>query len=247
MRILCFLTVLLFTSCNGQTFQETMKTVNKTLEDVGATGGLTTSEVASGLKEALVVGTGEAVDLSSVTNGFYKNPRLFIPFPAEAAKVKEVATSVGLASQVTKFEETLNRAAEEAVKSAKPIFVNAITSMSIEDAFGLLKGGDNAATEYLKRKTTASLIASFEPKVAAATNKVELTKYWNPLAGAYNKTLLFTGGEQINPDLNRYVTERAIDGLFLLIAEEEKSIREDPAARVSDLLRKVFGSSAAQN
>ncbi len=222
-----------------------METVNRTINEAGG-GALTTSEVVSGLKEALVVGTGEAVDVGSKTNGFYKNPKLYIPFPPEAQKVKNTALSLGLTSQVTQFEETLNRAAEEAVKSAKPIFVNAITSMTIEDAFGLLQGGDNAATEYLKRKTTASLINSFEPKVQEAVNKVELTKYWNPLASAYNSTTTLTGGSPINPDLTQYVTERAIDGLFILIAEEEKSIRENPAARVTAILERVFGSPEAR-
>jgi len=245
MRILILPLLIILSACSSQTFKDTMETVNRTLNEAGG-GALSTSEVVSGLKEALVVGTGEAVDVGSKANGFYQNPKLYIPFPPEAQKVKSTALNLGLVSQVTQFEETLNRAAEEAVKSAKPIFVNAITSMTIEDAFGLLQGGDNAATEYLRRKTTASLISTFEPKVQAAVNKVELTKYWNPLASAYNTTTTLTGGSQINPDLTQYVTERAIDGLFVLIAEEEKSIRENPAARITAILERVFGSPEAR-
>ena len=115
----------------------------------------------------------------------------------------------------------------------------------MEDAFGLLKGGDNAATEYLRRKTSAELFNKFQPKVDQAVNQVELTKYWNPLANAYNSATQLTGGEKVDPDLTEYVTNRSIDGLFKLIADEEKQIRENPAARVSDLLKKVFGSDQA--
>jgi hypothetical protein len=132
------------------------------------------------------------------------------------------------------------------VKEAQPIFVDAITSMTIEDAFGLLKGGDNAATEYLKRKTSDQLFNTFEPKVQNAVNEVELTKYYNPLASAYNQATAITGGEEINPDLTKYVTQGSIDGLFVLIAEEEKEIRENPAARITDLLERVFGSEEAK-
>ncbi len=244
MRKFIPLLALLLFSCSQQELQRTLESANEVLN--GSQGSLTTGEVTSGLKEALVKGTDYAVDFSGVKDGFYKNPRLFIPFPEEAEKVKETALKLGLDNQVTKFEETLNRAAEQAVQEAKPIFVNAITSMTVEDAFGLLKGGDNAATEYLRRKTSAELFSKFEPKVSNAVNQVELTKYWNPLANAYNTATQFTGGEKVDPDLTEYVTNRSIDGLFKLIADEEKQIREDPAARVTDILKKVFGSEAAQ-
>ena len=242
-KFIPFLAIILL-GCSQQELQRTIDSANEVLN--GPQGSLTTSEVTSGLKEALVKGTDYAVDFSGVRDGFYKNPRLFIPFPEEAEKVKEVALNLGLNNQVNKFEETLNRAAEQAVQEAKPIFVNAITSMTVEDAFALLKGGDNAATEYLRRKTSAELFSKFEPKVSNAVNQVELTKYWNPLANAYNTATQLTGGEPVDPDLTEYVTNRSIDGLFKLIADEEKEIREDPAARVTDLLKKVFGSEAAK-
>lgn len=240
-----FFAVLLFVSCSQQQMQRTLGTVNDVL--YGDQNALTSGEVASGLKEALVKGTNYAVDLSGVKDGFYKNPRLFIPFPEEAEKVKDAALKLGLSNQVNKFEETLNRAAEQAVKEAKPIFVNAITSMTVEDAFGLLKGGDNAATDYLRRKTSGELYNKFEPKVSQAVNQVELTKYWDPLASAYNTSTAFTGGQKVEPNLTEYVTNKSIDGLFKLIADEEKNIRENPAARVTDLLKKVFGSNEANS
>lgn len=244
MRKFIPLVAIVLLGCSQQEIQRTLGGVNDVLS--GDQGSLSTGEVASGLKEALVKGTNYAVDFSGVKDGFYKNPKLFIPFPAEAEKVKEAALKLGLDSQVNKFEETLNRAAEQAVKEAKPIFVNAITSMTVEDAFGLLKGGDNAATDYLRRKTSAELFSKFEPKVKDAVNQVELTKYWNPLANAYNTATKFTGGDKVEPDLTEYVTNRSIDGLFKLIADEEKNIRENPGARATDLLKKVFGSDQAK-
>jgi hypothetical protein len=145
-------------------------------------------------------------------------------------------------SQVEKFETTLNRAAEEACKEALPIFKEAILTMSIQDAFGILNGGDGAATSYLKSKTTTALTSAFRPKVDAAISKVELTKYWDPMADKYNIAMGVTGGEKINSDLNAFVTDRAIVGLFTMVAKEENKIRKDPLARVTDILQKVFGS-----
>lgn len=217
--------------------------VNEAAQEVllGETpAALTNGEVIAGLKEALKVGANKAVDISSVTDGFYKNPALFIPFPEEAQKVKDIALDVGLGNQVDNFERTLNRAAEEAARQAAPIFVNVITGMTIQDGFNILNGPENAATEYLKSKTTPELSTKLSPVVSQAIDKVELTKYWEPLITKYNTVTMFTGGEEINPDLEAYVTERAIDGLFVHIAAEEKSIREYPEARITDILKKVF-------
>ena len=141
-----------------------------------------------------------------------------------------------------KFELTMNRAAENAAKEAVPIFVNAIRGMTVADGFTILRGGEHAATNFLKERTTAELTSKFRPIVENATKQVALTSYWNPLAGAYNKTLLFTGSEAVDPDLDAYVTQKAIDGLFVLVAQEEQKIRQDPMARTSDLLRRVFGA-----
>ncbi|MFM7594626.1 MAG: DUF4197 domain-containing protein [Flavobacteriales bacterium] len=203
---------------------------------------LTNEEVIRGLKEALTVGIKNSVDSSSVLDGFLKNPEIRLPFPPDAIKVKEKAISLGMQGQVDKFETTLNRAAEEAVKEALPIFKNAILNMSIQDGFSILKGGNGAATKFLKDKTSDSLAVAFLPKVKNATSKVQLTSYWNPIITKYNAAVTLTGGEKINPDLDAYVTQLAIQGLFKLVEKEENKIRKDPGARVTDLLMKVFSS-----
>jgi hypothetical protein len=203
---------------------------------------LTNEEVVSGLKEALTVGITNSVNLTSITDGFLKNSEIRLPFPQDAIKVREKAIEWGLQGQVDKFETTLNRAAEEAAKEALPIFKNAITGMSLQDGFAVLKGGNGAATKFLKDNTTNQLIAAFAPKVKAAIENVKLTEYWNPIVKKYNTTAVFSGWEQVNPDLDKYVTQLAIDGLFKMVEKEENKIREDAGARVTELLQRVFGS-----
>jgi hypothetical protein len=178
----------------------------------------------------------------SALDGFWKNDRIRIPFPAEAEKMKGTLTSIGMSKQVEEFELTMNRAAEEAAKEALPVLRDAVTGMSVGDGFTILKGGDNAATNYLRDKTTAQLTERFGPIVERATQKVVLTSYWTPLANGYNKAGALTGQKAVDPDLDAYVTQKAIAGLFVLIAEEEARIRKDPLARTSDLLRRVFGN-----
>jgi hypothetical protein len=222
---------------------EAVKEAASTLNTgTSTTPSLTNSEVISGLKEALTVGIQNSVNLTSVTDGFLKNEAIRLPFPQDALKVKQKALDWGLGAQVEKFETTLNRAAEEATKEALPIFKDAILNMSISDGFSILNGGDGAATRFLKDNTTSKLVAAFSPKVKEAISKVKLTEYWNPIITKYNNAMSLTGGEKINPDLNQYVTERAISGLFQMVEKEENKIRKDPAARVTDLLSKVFGS-----
>lgn len=207
-----------------------------------STPALTNDEVISGLKEALNIGIKNSVDLTSVQDGFLGNAEIRLSFPEDAIKVKEKALSWGLDNQVEKFETNLNRAAEEATKEALPIFKDAILGMSISDGFSILNGGEGAATRFLKDRTTAQLVTAFSPKVEAAISKVKLTDYWEPIINKYNGAMTLTGGEKINPDLNEYVTERAITGLFLMVEKEENKIRQDPIARVTSLLQKVFGS-----
>ncbi|MCW3071689.1 MAG: hypothetical protein JWO44_1579 [Bacteroidetes bacterium] len=232
-------------SCNSQDLKKIGKSAADAANDVlktnssGTSTPLSNEEVINGLKDALTVGTNNSTAFASKLDGYYKNPALFIPFPEEAQKVKDYAMKAGLGAQVDKFEMTLNRAAEEAAKDAAPVFINAVKGMSIGDGFAILKGADNAATQYLKDKTTAELILKFSPIVQKAIDKVELTKYWNPLITNYNKVPFV---QKQNPDLTAYVTDRAIQGLFKLIADEELKIRKDPVARVTDLLKKVFGS-----
>ncbi len=232
--------VFVVTACD---VNKALSEVNKAVDTYGGTGGtgtgLTSGEIVNGLKDALTQGTNKSTAKASAVDGFYKNPRLFISFPPAAQKVKDWALKVGMKNQVDKFEETLNRAAEEAVKGAAPIFIDAIKTMTITDGLTILRGTDTAATHYLREKCTAPLNTKFKPTVHNATEKVQLTKYWTPLTTAYNK---IPGHTPVNTDLDQYVTDRAIDGLFKLIGDEETQIRVNPAARASDILKKVFGS-----
>jgi len=203
---------------------------------------LTNDEVISGLKEALSVGIKNSVNLTSITDGFLKNDAIRLPFPPDAQKVKDKALEWNLNGQVDKFETTLNRAAEEATKEALPIFMDAIKNISVQDGFAILNGGDGAATKFLKNQTTAKLVTAFAPKVKEATSKVKLTDYWNPIINKYNGAMTISGGQKLNPDLDAYITELAIKGLFQMVEIEENKIRKDPTARVTDILSKVFGS-----
>jgi hypothetical protein len=228
----------------GCTVQDVLNNTNTVLNGGGSKEpGLTNDQVIAGLKEALTVGAGNSATSASTSDGFFKNAKIFLPFPPDAIKVKEKVESIpGFQPQVEKFVLTLNRAAEEASKEAKPIFVNAVTSMTVADGFTILKGADNAATKYLEDKTSGALYTAFKPKVQAAIQKVELTKYWKPLIDKYNLLTALSGDPKINPDLEDYVTKRAMSGLFTLIADEELKIRKDPVARVTDILKTVFSS-----
>ena len=236
-----------FTFFSCDTVQKTLETANDingvlTGSDSTSAPALTNTEVIAGLREALTIGANNAGSLTSKADGFLKNKEIRLPFPEDALKVKEKALDLGLEGQVEKFETALNRAAEEAAKEAAPIFVNAIKNMTVEDGFNILKGDDNAATVFLRKQTSSQLTTAFTPKVSAAIEKVELTKYWEPLAKVYNTAMTLSGGEKINTDLEKYVTTMAMNGLFTMLAKEEKNIRIDPLARVTDLLQKVFSS-----
>ena len=200
---------------------------------------LTNDEVIKGLKEALTVGTNNSSGNASKVDGYLKNPQLFIPWPAEAQAMKDKLIKLGMQKKVTEFETSLNRAAEEAAKKASPVFVDAITGMSIGDGFAILKGSDTAATHYLREKTFTPLKAQFMPVVKEAIAKTKVTSLWTPLANIYNK---IPGVKKQNPDLNDYVCTKAVNGLMTLIKDEEAKIRKDPMAQVTDLLKKVFGS-----
>ncbi len=237
--ILTVFTALFIAGC---TMQEVLNTTNGVLNNGTQEKGLTNDQVIQGLKEALSVGTGNSATSASASDGFFKNAKIFLPFPPDAIKVKDKLEGIGFKEPVDKFVLTLNRAAEEASKEAKPIFLNAITSMSIADGFNILKGADNAATKYLEDKTSSALYTAFKPKVKSAIDKVQLTKYWEPVINKYNAVTALTGGDKVNPDLEDYVTKRAMSGLFTLIADEELKIRKDPIARVSDILKTVFST-----
>ena len=236
-NIILFSTLLIIgSSC------ELLNEVSKVVQTPVATNAsnpLSNDEVIAGLKEALSIGIKNSVNLTSATDGFLKNTEIMLPFPPDAIKVKEKAMALGLSGQVEKFETTLNRAAEEATKEAIPIFIDAIKNMTVQDGFAILKGGNGSASQFLKNQTSARLVSAFAPKVKEATSKVKLTEYWNPIITKYNALTL---GNKLDPDLDAYITQKAIDGLFIMVAKEEDKIRLDPAARVSDILIKVFGS-----
>jgi len=201
--------------------------------------GLSTADISAGLKEALTNGTNKGTATLSQADGFFGNAAVKILLPPEAQKVESTLRSMGLGKQVDDAILSMNRAAEDACKSAAPIFVNAIKQMSFEDAANILRGSDTAATGYLRGKTTADLTTAFSPVIKQSLEKVDATKYWNTLITTYNKIPF---QKKINPDLAAYVTDKSLNGVFYQIALQEKSIRQDPAARTSDILKKVFGS-----
>jgi hypothetical protein len=244
-RIVLLLSVaVLATSSQAQGLKNILKKdesgktgVDKLLK--GATKSpLSNDEIVSGLKEALSVGTNNASKQLSNVDGFFKDAAIKILMPAEAQKAEKKLRAIGMGKLVDDAILSMNRAAEDASKSAAPIFVNAVKQMSINDAVGILKGGDFAATTYLKDKTTSSLTESFRPVIEASLKKTDATKYWNAVFTTYNKF----SADKINPDLAAYVTEKSLSGIFHQVGLEEQKIRKDPVARTSDILKKVFAN-----
>ncbi len=210
----------------------------------GATGTPTNLEIGNALKQALEIGTSAGSDKLSLKDGFFGNAAIKILFPTEAKKVESTLRSVGLGSLADNVILSLNRAAEDAAKEAKPIFVNAIKQMTIADATNiLLSGNKEAATDYFKRVTTAQLMEKFSPVIANSLSKVGATKYWTDAAAAYNKIPLV---KPVNTNLTSYVAEKAIQGMFVQVAQEELKIRDNIGARSTGLLQKVFGYADAK-
>ena len=223
----------------------TVKVVNsstesKTIsaESLTKLNGLSNATVASGLKEALSLGLTDGIKSLGQKNGFYNNSVAKILMPEELQNVEKTLRSLGMGSLADKGIKLLNSAAEDAVSEAAPIFVNAVTSMTITDAKDILLGGNNSATNYLKLKTTSDLTKAFQPKVEASLGKVGADKVWNNLITKYN-TLT---GNQIDPNLNAYVTQQTINGVFNMVAEKEEGIRGNKALRTTSLLQQVFGA-----
>lgn len=199
---------------------------------------LSTSTIANGLKEALRVGTERGTAKLSSPDGFFKDAAIKILMPEEAKKVEQRLRGIGMGKQVDNAILSMNRAAEDASKSATPIFINAVKQMTIQDAAGILKGGDFAATNYLKGKTTNNLTEAFRPVIEQSLAKVNATKYWNTIFSAYNQFSL----QKVNTDLSAYVTEKALEGIFHEIGLQEQKIRKDPMAQTTELLKKVLES-----
>jgi hypothetical protein len=199
---------------------------------------LSTADIANGLKEALTKGISKGADSLSKLDGYFKNPKIKIPFPPDAVKMEKRLRDIGLGPDVDNFIMSLNRGAEDAAKQVKSIFIEAIKKMTIQDAASLLKGQPDAATQYLKKTTTAQLQTQFKPIIKTSLDKVNATKLYSKLATEYDKIPFV---KKVNPDLTAYTTDLAIQGLFVMIADEEKNIRANPKARTTDLLKKVFG------
>ena len=205
----------------------------------GAGGGVTEAEAGQGIKEALSQGLVKAVLQLNREDGFFKDALYKVLLPPDAKKIENTLRTVGLGSIVDKAILQINRGAEDAAGYAKPIFVNAIKNMSLSDAIGLVRNGDTSATHFFREKTTAQLMNAFAPVIKSSLDKVEATKYYSDMVNKYNNfPTTFT---KINPDLVNYVTSKTINALFDQVALEEKNIRNNFAARTTDILKKVFG------
>jgi hypothetical protein len=205
---------------------------------VNGEGGLSENEIIEGLTDALNKGAEYAVKKASAINGFNDNKIIRIPFPSEARKIETALSQMGFENQINSFETKMNESAELASKEALNILGLAIKNMNVTDAYSILKGEDNAATTYLRSETNEYLYESFKPIVITSMQQFEVAQKWNGLVMKYNAIPLT---QKINPDLEDYITNQAIDGLFVLIAEQEKEIRLNPYARTSEILTKVFG------
>lgn len=194
-------------------------------------------EIGQGLKEALRVSTASSTEKAHKLDGYFLNPKIKIPFPPEVKNVEKILRKNGFNNLVDGVVLKLNRAAEDAADDAKGIFIDAITKMTIVDAVSILKGGNYAATNYLKSKTSNNLKLMFKPKIQASLTSVGAIQAWKTLTSTYNRIPLV---QPVNTDLAEYTTNKALDGLFVLVAEEESKIRTDPAARVTAILQKVF-------
>jgi hypothetical protein len=221
----------------GSTTSTTTSNTSTTTSPINL-GSLTSTQISSGLKEALSLGVTEGVKKLGVTDGFLKNEAVKILMPEKLRKIDTTLRSVGLGSLADQGVKLLNRAAEDAVTEAAPIFTSAITSMTITDAKNILLGSDNAATSYLQVKTQSQLFTAFQPKVKASLGKVGADTVWKNLISKYN-TLT---GQAVTTDLNEYVTTEAINGVFKMVADKESGIRNTPAMRTTSILQKVFGA-----
>ena len=205
---------------------------------IGQSRGLSDAKIGSGLKEALKIGTESAVKFTGKLDGYFMNQAIKLLMPEKLQAMEKTLRAVGLGPQVDEFVLSMNRAAERAAPAAKQIFWDAIGEMTFQDAKKILSGNETAATDYFKAKTTDNLTTAFKPIVDKATNEVGVTRQYKELVGRF-QSIPFVKTETV--DIDQYVTTKALDGLFYVVAQEEKKIRTDPAARVTDLLKEVFG------
>ncbi|MCX6190153.1 MAG: DUF4197 domain-containing protein [Bacteroidetes bacterium] len=203
----------------------------------------TSGEASSGLKDALKQGFGNGVDFLSAKGGFLNNAAYKILLPADAQKIADKLTAMGMGAQVDNVILKLNEGAENAVKTAKPIFIDAVTGMNFSDAMGILTGGHGAATNYLRSNTTVALTSAFKPKIQEALDQVGVTKYWGDLVNIYNRIPMV---QKLNPDLNAFVTDKALVALFSRVEEEENAIRANPVKRGTEMMKKAFAYADMQ-
>jgi hypothetical protein len=215
--------------------------INQAAGAAGVGTGISNAEAGSGIKEALAQGIAKSVLQLNTTDGFFKDAIYKVLLPPDAKKIENTLRSLGFNSMVDKAILQINRGAEDAAGYAKPIFVDAIKSMTLNDAIGLIRNGDTSATHFFREKTTDKLMAAFAPVIKSSLDKTEATKYYSEMVTKYNNLPITF--KKVNPDLTGYVTERATNALFNLIAKEEVNIRTNLAARTSDLLKKVFGGA----
>ncbi len=232
--LLSIILCLALTSVDAQLLDKAKKFAK---EQTGSTSSYTESEAGKAIKEALNKGVEEGVALISQEDGYFKNPKIKIPFPEEAETIEKKLRSMGMGDKIDDVVLSLNRAAEDAASEAADIFIAAIKEMTMKDAVNIVKGDDDAATQYLENHTSDELTEKFKPVIKTSLDKVDATKYWKDVVTIYNKIPFV---EKVNTDLTQYATEKAIEGVFVKIAEEEKDIRDNPSARTTALLKKVF-------
>jgi hypothetical protein len=229
--------LILFPILSYGQFNQLVKNATKQVIPVKTTGSTGNLDIAAGLKEALQNGISKQVSLLTAEDGFLKNDMVKIPFPAELQKVSSTLNSLGLSNLTNEGIKTMNRAAEMAVKEATPVFVDAIKNMSFADAKAILMGNKTEATTYLQKNTSTTLYGKFKPVVQQAIGKAGADKAWNTIISKYNSVPMVS---KVNPDLNDYVTQKTLEGVFKMISVEETKIRESSSSRSSDLLQKVF-------
>ena len=242
-RSICIIMVIIlffvFTPLSYAGWGNILKDIQKTLGISTTSGRLSQEKIVNGLKEALRVGAENAVKKVSILDGYYGNPQIRIPLPDSVREVEKVIRALGYGSQVDAFTESMNRAAEKAAPAARDLFWETVKGMTFEDATKILKGRDNEATLYLKDKTWDKLLKTFKPIVNQAMGSVGVTKQYQDLETKVRNIPVI--GKGMGVDIDSYVCEKALKGLFLMIEKEEQKIRNDPASRVTDLLKEVFG------
>lgn len=240
-RLICLLLLVFLATISSSSagpLDDIMKGIKKA--PLAAGGGSDEATTASGLKEALSIGTGNAVTSVSKLDGYFTNQMIKILLPKNIQTAADVLGKLGYQKQVDDFILSMNRAAENAAPKARKFFVDAIKEMTFDDAVKILRGNDTSATEYFKSKTFDKIYAEFKPSVSASMNKVGVTRSYKEMTKKYTSTVPFGGGME-SVDLDHYVTTKALDGLFYMVGQEEKKIRTNPAARTTELLRQVFG------